>query len=122
MAKDSTLLYIDSQVMQWLQWRDHHSQPHLREHGEYVQVTMDEMDEFYTFKKSHFVPGAVQLPSVELLNYYVYTKKKKFPVMIRYGKKYFAMTSQEVDSFIEWIGHTRENNPTFAMIDFDQTD
>ena len=42
--------------------------------------------------------------------------------MIRYGKKYFAMTSQEVDSFIEWIGHTRENTPTFAMIDLDQTD
>ena len=24
-AKDSTLLYIDSQVMQWLPWRDHHT-------------------------------------------------------------------------------------------------
>ena len=114
---DSTLLYVDSQVMQWIQWRDHHGRPHLTEHRdrEYVQVTMEEMDEFYAFKRSHFVPGTVQLPSVELLNYYVYTEKKNFPVMIRYGKKYVVMTSQEVDQFIEWIEYTRENAPTFAM-------
>ena len=47
----------------------------VREHGDYVQVTMNEMDDFYSYKSANFIPGRVELPDKELLQY---SNKKYF--------------------------------------------
>ena len=75
-ASGATLLHVDCQV---LQWRNKDGLPRLKVHGEYVELKMDEMDEFYSFKKNHFTSGIVELPAEDLLEYYVQIKKKSFP-------------------------------------------
>ncbi len=54
---------------------------------------MEEMDEFYSFKKTHCTPGIVELLCEDLLEYYMLSKKKSFPVLNRYGGKYVSMPS-----------------------------
>ena len=51
-ASGATLLHVDCQVLQWLQWRNKEGLPRLKVHGEYVEVKMDEMDKFYSFKRT----------------------------------------------------------------------
>jgi hypothetical protein len=70
---------------------------------------MEEMDEYYSFKKTHFTPGLVELPCEDLLEYYLSTlsPKNSFPVLNRYGKKYISMPICDVDYFCEWINDAR---------------
>lgn len=112
-ASGATLLHVDCQVLQWLQWRNKEGLPRLKVHGEYVEVKMDEMDKFYSFKKNHFTSGIVELPAEDLLEYYVQIKKKSFPQLHKYGSKYISMPCSEVDGFCEWINEAREKAYTF---------
>ena len=106
-AKEATLLYKDCQVCQWVKWRDQRGFLKLKEYGAYIEVTMEEMENFYSFKNANFTPGKVELPNKELLQYYVESKGLCFPVVEKYGEKHVSMSVQDVDEFCEWINQSR---------------
>ena len=106
-SKGATLLHNDFQVCQWRKWRDERGFPKLKEHGAYIEVTMDEMDEFYSFKSANFTPGTVELPNKELLQYYVKTMRKNFPVLDKYGQQFVSMSVNDVDNLCEWVADSR---------------
>ena len=112
-SRGTTLLYNDCQVSQWLKWRVERGFPELKEHHTYVEVTVEEMDDFYSFKAANCTPGRVELPYKELLQYYSITKKKHFPICHRYGDKFISMSINEVNLFCEWISCSRETLPSF---------
>ena len=105
--KGATLLHNDFQVYQWLKWRQESGFSRLKEHGDFTEVTMDEMDQFYSFKSTNFTSGDVELPNKELLEYYMKTEKKYFPVHNKYGQKFVSMSIHDVDNFCEWIIESR---------------
>ena len=105
--KGATLLHKDFQVCQWLKWRDERGVPKLKEHSAYIEVTMDEMDDFYSFKSANFTSKKVELPNKELLQYYLKTRGKYFPVLDKYGQKFVSMSVNDVDRFCEWIDDSR---------------
>ena len=108
--RGATLLYKDFLVRQWMQWRAEREPgaAKLREHGDYVQVTMNEMDDFYSYKSTNFIPGRVELPDKELLQYYMMANKKYFPVIKKFGHKVVSMSLKDVDEFCEWISDSWE--------------
>ena len=68
---------------------------------------MEEMDDFYSFKSANFTPGQVELPSNELVQYYIKIKEKCFRVIEKYGQKYVCMSINDIDKFCEWIDESR---------------
>ena len=88
--KGATLLHNDFQVNQWLKWWQERGFSRQKEHVDFTEVTMDEMDQLYSFKSADFTSGDVELPNKELLEYYMKTEKC-FPVHNKYGQKFVYM-------------------------------
>lgn len=77
-----------------------------------MEVSSEQMDDFFAFMKSHFVSGV--LPSCELLEYYNDQQAKKFPVLMKNDHKCIMMTPGDVDTLCEWILITRDD-PNYVL-------
>ena len=62
---------------------------------------------FFSFKSANFTSGKVELPNKELIQYYMTSRGKSFPVLDKYGQKLASMSVNDVDRFCEWINESR---------------
>ena len=71
--------------MQWLKWRQAKGGDAITGHSHYVEVTREQNDDFYAFKKSRFSVGIVELPCCHLLEFYNHHQQKNFPILKKYA-------------------------------------
>ncbi len=59
-------MYVSTDVLQWLDWREYHNKPTLKRYLDYVIVPLEVMSEFDDFK-AQLPKGHLYLPSSKLV-------------------------------------------------------
>lgn len=111
-SKGHTLLFKDCDVIQWLAGK---KKDNVLTRGNFVEITRKELHEFFRYKDTNPKPShlKVELPAVELLQYFIRSKSKNFPTFHKGDKSFVSLRVEDVDDLIEWVYEVR-GNPNYS--------
>ena len=103
-------LNINSDVELWLDSRAYQKRPSLQEACGFVIMNSELHDEFDQFKMKEAYPDYSLLQHIELLDFWLRSKKLLLPTVSKFGKQYVRLHHTEVDSLCRWVLKMREKS------------
>lgn len=101
----------DLDVAFWMDYKHFKGEPPLEyATQDFVIINSQLHSEFDEFKAKEVTPPFSFLPLNELLEYYCWSEckdKMKSSEIRRYGKVYVYLSSEEIDSLVEWVHQLR---------------
>lgn len=99
----------DVDVQIWLDYREHNQLPKLKDTGDFVIMTFDDMNEFDVFRQEECEKEYSYLKQVQLLDLFLKESPNICPRTInKFGHTYLRFHYSEVDELIEWVYDRRK--------------
>lgn len=97
-------------VLLWLDYRDFHSKEKIQENGDFLAMNSDLEREYDEFKKELEEHSLLYMyiPANELLYYWHEIAMVTPLTESQYGKEYFKMTQDALDTFHHWMKEIRD--------------